>query len=157
MYKNTCIAPSCGHVLLNLIDFPFKLHLRLLSDAWGAFHQAFCQCFSLTNFISYWNPCIWLAESKFVSEKHWQNAWWNAPLEWEYCTFKKIDENSYTCTNTITMVLSEVTWYWSFIGAFPLHELNKFDKACWEEKKKEIIWALVTLAYSLISRSGTTP
>ena len=45
----------------------------------GAFHQAFCQCFSLTNFISYWNPCIWLAESKFVSEKHWQNAWWNAP------------------------------------------------------------------------------
>ena len=46
----------------------------------GAFHQVFCQCFSLTNFISYWNPCIWLAESKFVSEKHWQNAWWNAPL-----------------------------------------------------------------------------
>ena len=46
---------------------------------WGALHQAFCQCFSLTNFISYWNPCIWLAESKFVSEKHWQNAWWNAP------------------------------------------------------------------------------
>ena len=35
---------------------------------------------ALTNFISYWNPCIWLAESKFVSEKHWQNAWWNAPL-----------------------------------------------------------------------------
>ena len=31
-------------------------------------------------YISYWNPCIWLAESKFVSEKHWQNAWWNAPL-----------------------------------------------------------------------------
>ena len=47
---------------------------------WGAFHQAFCQCFSLTTVISYWNPCIWLAESKFVSEKHWQNAWWNAPL-----------------------------------------------------------------------------
>ena len=47
---------------------------------WGAFHQAFCQCFSLTNFISYWNPCIWLAESEFVSEKHWQNAWWIAPL-----------------------------------------------------------------------------
>ena len=23
------------------------------ADAWGAFHQAFCQCFSLTNFISY--------------------------------------------------------------------------------------------------------
>ena len=46
---------------------------------WGAFHQAFCQCFSLTTVISYWNPCIWLAESKFVSEKHWQNAWWNAP------------------------------------------------------------------------------
>ena len=45
----------------------------------GAFHQAFCQCFSLTTVISYWNPCIWLAESKFVSEKHWQNAWWNAP------------------------------------------------------------------------------
>ena len=50
-----------------------------LISSWGVFHQAFCQCFSLTNFISYWNPCIWLAESKFVSEKHWQNAWWNAP------------------------------------------------------------------------------
>ena len=47
----------------------------------GVFHQAFCQCFSLTTIISYWNPCIWLAESKFVSEKHWQNAWWNAPLK----------------------------------------------------------------------------
>ena len=34
---------------------------------------------SLTTVISYWNPCIWLAESKFVSEKHWQNTWWNAP------------------------------------------------------------------------------
>ena len=45
----------------------------------GAFHQAFCQWFSLTNFISYWNPCIWLAESKLVSENHWQKAWWNAP------------------------------------------------------------------------------
>ena len=22
-----------------------------------------------------------MAESKFVSEKHWQNAWWNAPPE----------------------------------------------------------------------------
>ena len=51
------------------------------SSQWhqGAFHEAFCQCFSLTTVISYWNPCIWLAESKFVSEKHWQNAWWNAP------------------------------------------------------------------------------
>ena len=47
----------------------------------GAFHQAFCQWFSLTNFISYWNPSIWLAESKFVSENHWQNAWWNAPQD----------------------------------------------------------------------------
>ena len=36
--------------------------------------------FFTDNFISYWNPCIWLAESKFVSEKHWQNTWWNAPL-----------------------------------------------------------------------------
>ena len=48
-------------------------------EIWGAFHQAFCQCFSLTTVISYWNPCIWLAESKFVSETRWQNAWWNAP------------------------------------------------------------------------------
>ena len=46
----------------------------------GVFHQAFSQWFSLTKFISYWNPCIWLAESKLVSENHWQNAWWNAPL-----------------------------------------------------------------------------
>ena len=50
------------------------------SGSRGAFHQAFCQWFSLTNFKSYWNPCVWLAESKFVSEKHWQNVWWNAPL-----------------------------------------------------------------------------
>ena len=56
----------------------------------GAFHQAFCQWFSLTNFISYWNPCIWLAESKFVSEKHWQNAWWNAPQEYPYPLFKDV-------------------------------------------------------------------
>ena len=58
-------------------------HERVNNTIWGAFHQAFCQCFSprmgLTTVISYWNPCIWLAESKFVSEKHWQNAWWNAP------------------------------------------------------------------------------
>ena len=46
---------------------------------WGEFHRAFCQCFSLTTVISYWNPCIWLAESKFVSEKLWQNTKWNAP------------------------------------------------------------------------------
>ena len=56
----------------------------LTHGSWGAFHQAFCQWFSLTNFISYWNPCIWLAESKFVSENHWQNAWWNAPQLWGF-------------------------------------------------------------------------
>ena len=47
----------------------------------GHFIKRFVSVFSLTTVISYWNPCIWLAESKFVSEKHWQNAWWNAPLE----------------------------------------------------------------------------
>ena len=57
------------------IDFSRRFHYKF----WGAFHQAFGQCFSLTTVISYWNPCIWLAESKLVSEKHWQNAWWNAP------------------------------------------------------------------------------
>ena len=46
---------------------------------WGAFHKAFCQWFSPTNVKSYWNPCIWLAKSKFVGENHWQNALWNAP------------------------------------------------------------------------------
>ena len=46
----------------------------------GHFIKRFVSVFPLTNFISYWNPCIWLAESKFVSEKQWQNAWWNAPL-----------------------------------------------------------------------------
>ena len=56
-----------------------SINLPNISVNRGAFHQAFCQCFSLTTVISYWNPCIWLAESKFVSEKHWQNAWWNAP------------------------------------------------------------------------------
>ena len=60
-------------LFLSKIEGEFIVMIR------GAFHQAFCQWFSLTNFISYWNPCIWLAESKFVSEKHWQNAWWNAP------------------------------------------------------------------------------
>ena len=61
---------------------PMLAQVWLYVEAWGAFHQAFCQCFSLTTVISYWNPCIWLAESKFVSEKHWQNTWWNAPLNW---------------------------------------------------------------------------
>ena len=56
-----------------------KVFWHICKHSRGAFHQAFCQWFSLTNFISYWNPCIWLAESKFVSENHWQNAWWNAP------------------------------------------------------------------------------
>ena len=41
---------------------------------WAAFHET---CQSLTTVISYWNPCIWLAETKFVSEKHSQNTWWN--------------------------------------------------------------------------------
>ena len=35
--------------------------------------QAFCQWFSLTNFISYWNPCIWLAERN-LSVKFFGNA-----------------------------------------------------------------------------------
>ena len=61
-------------LLLKFIFTAFVCH-----TSWGAFHQAFCQWFSLTNFISYWNPCIWLAESKLVSENHWQKAWWNAP------------------------------------------------------------------------------
>ena len=58
----------------------YYFYTRAYENTWGAFHQAFCQCFSLTNIISYWNPCYWFAESKVVSEKHWQNAWWNAPL-----------------------------------------------------------------------------
>ena len=48
----------------------------------GHFIKRFVSVFPLTTVISYWNPCIWLAESKFVSEKHWQNAWWNAPQVW---------------------------------------------------------------------------
>ena len=69
----------------HLFHVDIKLKLVSFRSIWdpfetrGVFHQAFCQCFSLTTVISYWNPCIWLAESKFVSEKHWQNAWWNAP------------------------------------------------------------------------------
>ena len=55
------------------------IHWLGSSSIRGAFHQAFCQCFSLTTVISYWNPCIWLAESKFVSEKHWQNALMKCP------------------------------------------------------------------------------
>ena len=64
--------------------------------SWGAFHQAFCQWFSLTNFISYWNPCIWLAESKFVSEKHWPNAWWNAPQDILHTTWTSHNEGHCT-------------------------------------------------------------
>ena len=70
----------------------------------GAFHQAFCQCFSLTTVISYWNPCIWLAESKFVSEKHWQNAWWNAPLSWSLLFLVLV----------LILVLSYVQSLWDF-------------------------------------------
>ena len=88
-----CIRQEC-HMHLPIFQYTcnrlyFSIFLRLMAIYWkaeipnvyfwGAFHQAFCQCFSLTTVISYWNPCIWLAESKFVSETHWQNAWWNAP------------------------------------------------------------------------------
>ena len=58
--------------------------ITITSASGGEFHQVFCQWFSLTTVISYWNPYIWLAESKFVSEKHWQNAWWNAPQIFNY-------------------------------------------------------------------------
>ena len=34
---------------------------------------------SLTTVISYWNRYIWLAESRFITESHWQNTWWNTP------------------------------------------------------------------------------
>ena len=76
----------------------------------GAFHQAFCQWFSLTNFISYWNPCIWLAESKFVSENHWRNAWWNAPqlvtaITLQLCTQKQY-QNSFHVWNCNAFVAS---------------------------------------------------
>ena len=55
---------------------------KILKVIRGAFHQVSCQWFLLTTVISYWNPCIWLAESKFVSKNHWQDTWWNAPLEY---------------------------------------------------------------------------
>ena len=52
------------------------------SWSWGAFHQVFCQCFSLTNFISYWNPCIWLAESKFCQWKTLTKHLMKYPPRW---------------------------------------------------------------------------
>ena len=81
----------CVHVsesILFIID-ALCLCVSAVTHIWGVFHQAFSQWFSLTKFISYWNPCIWLAEGKLVSEKHWQKAWWNAPLFTDSlsCTF----------------------------------------------------------------------
>ena len=83
-------------------EWSFKLrysnnHSNCALLLWGAFHQAFCQCFSLTNFISYWNPCIWLAESKFVSEN----------------TDKMLDEKMpLWCENTLSLIefVSEPTF-----------------------------------------------
>ena len=64
-----------------LFIFLFKNHrMSYSTESWALFHET---CQSLTTVISYWNPCIWLAESEFVSEKHWQNTWWNAPLNLE--------------------------------------------------------------------------
>ena len=39
---------------------------------------------SLTTVISYWNSCIWLAGAKLISEKRWQNTWWNAPQDFDW-------------------------------------------------------------------------
>ena len=59
------------------------LQLNSQLNSWGVSFCLYRIVPALSNgqnhFISYWNPCIWLAESKFVSEKHWQNAWWNTP------------------------------------------------------------------------------
>ena len=77
----------------------------------GAFHWAFCQCFSLTTVISYWNPCIWLAESKFVSEKHWQNAWWNAPqgsISWNL----SVTDNCYKLLKSLHLIGWEQICQW---------------------------------------------
>ena len=50
--------------------------------------------------ISYWNPCVWLAESKFVSENHWWDASWNLPLDQRLCfnssTFMLLWQNDLT-------------------------------------------------------------
>ena len=78
--KDGSSSPRIANNLLPylwILDNLFGRRTKIASR--GVFHQAFSQWFSLTKFISYWNPCIWLAESKLVSEKHWQKAWWNAP------------------------------------------------------------------------------
>ena len=82
-----------------------RSHDRVKCHFRGVFHQAFSQWFSLTKFISYWNPCIWLAESKLVSENHWQNAWWNAPQ----VNFTKISINILS-EKLLVMVLLHVTF-----------------------------------------------
>ena len=54
-------------------------HQTFRGGSRGAFHQAFCQCFSLTNLLSANQMQGFQKLITVVSEKHWQNAWWNAP------------------------------------------------------------------------------
>ena len=79
----------------------------------AAFHET---CQSLTTVISYWNPCIWLAESKFVSEKHWQNTWWNAPQ------MKHFLQKAFFCPKEI--ILS-----WNFWGRYQYYIWDNFECA----------------------------
>jgi len=67
------------------------------------FTKRFVSDFYWQTVISYWNPRIWLAESKSASENHWQDALWNAPqvnMFWRrkgYDTFQRKlgQENKY--------------------------------------------------------------
>ena len=77
----------------------FLMHL-------GGISSSVLSVFSLTNFISYWNPCIWLAESKFVSEKHWQNIWWNAPLVFQ-CLMSCVAVRCCSCLTIAALIATD--------------------------------------------------
>ena len=63
LHLNVCTVLS-SKVIITSLGY-FKV-------IWDSFIFLVDQWFSLTYVISYWYSCIWLAESKFVSENHWQ-------------------------------------------------------------------------------------
>ena len=71
------------HILINYGDFfPDRGSVKApcVPRSGEHFIKRFVSDFHWLTDKSYWNPWIWLAESELVSENHWQNAWWNAPL-----------------------------------------------------------------------------
>ena len=142
--RYTCMYNTCTHTHTQQQKKSERRKKSEKRHPWGAFHQAFCQCFSLTTVISYWNPCIWLAESKFFSEKYWQNAWWNAPLVINMATVGVLRKNRFCHSALNVMLLSHQT-----AQQEPCQTLDRFTNTV-EPRYNEVLGTMkITLLYQV--------